>query len=119
YSIRPALVVTALVALCAAMLSSTLRAQSADSDVAVTRPVIAEDLIGVELINPVADDGFAGEAFLRKPPGNGPFPAVLLVHGGAPRWSTAALRDYSTHIHASRFLQAGYVVVAITRRDLD
>jgi dipeptidyl aminopeptidase/acylaminoacyl peptidase len=85
----------------------------------ILRPLISEATIPVEPISLVASDGFAGEAYLRKPPGEGPFPAVILVHGGAPRWDTATLRDYVVHTHATRFLAAGYVVVAITRRDLD
>ncbi|MDR2212696.1 MAG: dienelactone hydrolase family protein [Pseudomonadales bacterium] len=85
----------------------------------VLRPLISEAAIPVQEITPLASDGTPGEAFLRKPPGNGPFPAVVLIHGGAPRWSTEMLRDYALHIHASRFLEAGYVVVTMTRRDVD
>ena len=92
--------------------TATLQAQ-------IQRPVITESAIAVESITPTASDGFSGEAFLRKPPGNGPFPAVILVHGGAPRWDTTTLREFIVHTHASRFLEAGYVVVAMTRRDLD
>lgn len=88
-------------------------------DAPTLRPIIAEQDVPVESLAPVASDGFVGEAFLRKPPGQGPFPAVILVHGGAPRWSTQMLRDFAVHTHASRFLAAGYVVVAMTRRDLD
>lgn len=85
----------------------------------IVRPVINELDVPLISLAPVASDGFTGEAFLRKPPGDGPFPAVILVHGGGPRWDTATLRDFTLHIHASRFLEAGYVVVAMTRRDLD
>lgn len=99
--------------------AADVNAQAASSQDEVERPVISEAVIPVEAIVPIASDGFAGEAFLRKPPGAGPFPAVLLVHGGAPRWTTDALRDYAVGIHASRFLAAGYVIVALTRRDLD
>jgi dienelactone hydrolase len=88
-------------------------------DEQVLRPVIVEELIPLQALAPTASDGFSGEAFIRKPPGEGPFPAVVLVHGGAPRWSTQMLREYAVHIHASRFLEAGYVIVAMTRRDLD
>lgn len=83
------------------------------------QPVISEAFIAVEEISPLSVDGHGGLAFLRKPPGNGPFPAVILVHGGAPGWDRETLRDYAVHTHASRFLEAGYVVVAITRRELD
>jgi dipeptidyl aminopeptidase/acylaminoacyl peptidase len=101
-----------LMLLLALLCTSQLQAQ-------ILRPLITEAAIPVEAISPVASDGFVGEAYLRKPPGDGPFPAVILVHGGAPRWDTATLRDYVVHTHATRFLAAGYVVVAITRRDLD
>jgi dienelactone hydrolase len=85
----------------------------------VLRPVISEDAIPLMVLTPVASDGTRGEAWLRKPPGEGPFPAVILVHGGAPRWSSDLLRYYARHVHASRFLEQGYVVVTMTRRDLD
>lgn len=94
-------------------------AQSSRPDETVLRPVISEDNIPVQAIAPLAADGFAGEAFLRKPPGAGPFPVVVLIHGGAPRWPTSQLREFAVHTHASRFLEAGYAVVALTRRDLD
>jgi dienelactone hydrolase len=100
-------------------LSSALFAQSAANNDPVRRPVITETAVPVETIKPGASDGHAGLAFLRKPPGNGPFPAVILVHGGAPAWDEKTLRDFAVHIHASRFLEAGYVVIAMTRRDLD
>lgn len=107
-------------ALCAMVLLSGCSAFAQDAqDGQTMRPVIAEQDVPVESIAPVASDGFVGEAFLRKPPGQGPFPAVILVHGGAPRWTTEMLRDFAVHTHASRFLEAGYVVVAMTRRDLD
>lgn len=110
---NPRQIFTCIALFCMSLLcTATLQAQ-------ILRPVITDDAIPVELISPVASDGFAGEAFLRKPPGSGPFPAVILVHGGAPRWDTTTLRDYAVHTHATRFLATGYVVVAITRRDLD
>jgi dienelactone hydrolase len=113
--VRAASAVLSVIALLGAC---SVSAQSA-ADGQTLRPVIAEQDVPVEMLAPVASDGFVGEAFLRKPPGAGPFPAVILVHGGAPRWSTQMLRDFAVHTHASRFLEAGYVVVAMTRRDLD
>lgn len=100
-------------------LTLALRGQESDSGETVFRPVISEAVSPVQLIAPVASDGVAGEGFLRKPPGDGPFPAVVLIHGGAPRWPTAQLREFAVHTHATRFLEAGYVVVSMTRRDLD
>lgn len=101
------------------LLTSCTMAQQSVPDQIVLRPVISENSIPVQSIAPVATDNFVGEAFLRKPSGAGPFPAVVLIHGGAPRWPTSTLRDFIVHVHASRFLAAGYVVVAITRRELN
>ena len=99
------------------LLSSTVNA--AGQEDIVTYPVVSETASPLIKITPVADDGGNGMAFVRKPPGPGPFPAVLLVHGGITGWDEQTLRDYALHIHASRFLEAGYVVVSATRRDLD
>jgi len=100
----------------AGLISSALpRAQSA-----VTRPVVSEKVCPLETIAPIAGDGHRGLAVLRKPPGAGPFPVVVWFHGGiatvpAPRLETT-VRDLAT---PSRFLAAGYVVVAPTYRSRD
>ncbi len=86
---------------------------------ATTRPVISEEVAPLEAINPVAKDGHKGEAFLRKPPGDGPFPAVVLVHGGLAKWSTAQLKEHALGTWPSRFLAAGYVVADTTYRSRD
>ena len=86
---------------------------------AVTRPVITEQVSPVEQIAPVARDGYAGTAFVRRPPGPGPFPAVVIIHPGLTSWSTDALRALAAGTQASRFLAAGYVVAATTYRSRD
>lgn len=86
---------------------------------AVTRPVIAEQVSPVEQISPVARDGHAGTAFVRRPPGRGPFPAVVIIHPGLTAWSPDALRTLANGPQASRFLAAGYVVAATTYRSRD
>ena len=83
---------------------------------ATTRPVISEEVAPLEAIAPVAKDGHKGEAFLRKPPGKGPFPAVVIVHGGATAFPTAALKKFALITWPTRFLAAGYVVVVPTFR---
>ncbi|MFK7894186.1 MAG: alpha/beta hydrolase family protein [Myxococcota bacterium] len=85
----------------------------------VLSPVISEEAISVESFAPLASDGHRGEGFFRKPPGEGPFPAVILIHGGLPRRPTAQIRAYMVGTHASRFLEAGYVVAVITYRGRD
>jgi dipeptidyl aminopeptidase/acylaminoacyl peptidase len=94
-------------------------AKPADGSSQTTRPVIAEDVSPVESIAPISRDGHRGEGFVRKPPGSGPFPAVILIHGGLTRRPTEELRKYTLSTHPSRFRAAGYVVVVITYRSRD
>ena len=54
----------------------------------VTRPLVSEEVAPLESIAPTASDGSRGEGYLRKPPGPGPFPAVVLIHGGIVRWQS-------------------------------
>lgn len=92
---------------------------SAPTSSPTTRPVIPEAVSPVEPIHPIAKDGHRGEGFLRKPPGEGPFPAAILIHGGLHRRPTDELRAYTLSTHPSRFLAAGYVTVVITYRSRD
>ena len=86
----------------------------------ITRPVISEQVSPLEPIAPVARDGHRGEGFLRKPPGVGPFPAVVMIHGGLVTRPTQELKAYALDApHPSRFLAAGYVVAVITFRSRD
>jgi dipeptidyl aminopeptidase/acylaminoacyl peptidase len=86
----------------------------------ITRPVVSEEASPLEPIAPVAHDGYRGRAFLRKPPGEGPFPAVVLIHGGLTTVPSKRLREYVlTSALPSRFLAAGYVVATITYRSRD
>jgi dipeptidyl aminopeptidase/acylaminoacyl peptidase len=82
-------------------------------------PLVSEDASPVDAISPVARDGHHALGFVRKPPGAGPFPAVILIHGGAGSRPAGMLRPLATAPAASTFLAAGYVVVAITYRGRD
>ncbi len=108
--------VVCLVALISATYSA---AQQDQGNTPITRPVISEDVIPLRVITPIARDGHRGEGFLRKPPGKGPFPAVLLIHGGLPRRPTEVIRQYTLSTHPSRFLEVGYVIAVITYRGRD
>ena len=108
------LVATALIAI-----PTVLLAQPENPEQSVTRPVISETVSPLISISPIASDGNAGNGFLRKPPGKGPFPTVVLLHGGMVQWETKRLRDFMFVAHASRWLEAGYVTVAITYRSRD
>src|SRR5688572_13271726 len=86
----------------------------------ITRPTISEQVSPLERIAPVARDGHRGEGFLRKPPGVGPFPAVVMIHGGLVTRQTQELKGYVRDApHSSRFLAAGYALAVITFRSRD
>ena len=58
-------------------------------------------------------------AAVRKPPGEGPFPAVIFLHGGLGQSNMNTLRRSTTRgITESRFLAWGYVIVCATRRSI-
>jgi dipeptidyl aminopeptidase/acylaminoacyl peptidase len=85
----------------------------------VTRPVVSEDAAPIETIAPIARDGHRGQGFLRKPPGSGPFPAVVIIHGGLTTRPSADVRAHALSAQPSRFLAAGFVVAVITYRSRD
>jgi dipeptidyl aminopeptidase/acylaminoacyl peptidase len=72
------------------------------------------------VITPTAQDGHRGLGVLRKPPGKGPFPAIVHLHGGITTMPLSSLRTTATNgANPSRFLAAGYVVVVPTYRSRD
>jgi dipeptidyl aminopeptidase/acylaminoacyl peptidase len=85
----------------------------------ITHPVVSEDTSPVETISPVAEDGYRGHGLLRKPPGAGPFPAVVIIHGGLTTQSPERVRELALGVQPSRFLAAGYAVAVITYRSRD
>jgi dipeptidyl aminopeptidase/acylaminoacyl peptidase len=104
----------------AALITPLSAGQAAAQAESVTRPTVSEQAAPLEVIAPIAQDGFRGQAILRKPPGDGPFPAVVLIHGGLTTLSTESLKRYvTTRPLPSRLLAAGYVVATITYRSRD
>jgi len=85
----------------------------------ITYPVVSRDASPIEAISPVAADGHRGQGFLRKPPGAGPFPAVVIIHGGLVTLPTERVREHTLSAQPSRFLAEGYVVAVITYRSRD
>ena len=63
-------------------LAGFVRFDLAEAQSVVTRPAVSEAACPLEVITPVARDGHRGLAVLRKPPGPGPFPVAIWVHGG-------------------------------------
>jgi len=103
-----------------ATVTGLVRAGLADAQSEVTRPVVSEASSPLEVITPTAADGYRGQAVLRKPPGRGPFPAIVWIHGGITTRSLAQLESMARDLATpSRFLAAGYVFVAPTYRSRD
>lgn len=102
-----------------ALTASTLTPLAVAQTAPVTRPAVSENASPLQPIAPVARDGHRGDGFLRKPPGDGPFPALVVVHPGLTVWPTGLLRQYVASALPSRFLAAGYVVAAVTYRSRD
>lgn len=95
-------------------------AAQTDASGDITRPFISEDTAPLQPIAPIARDGHRGHGFIRQPPGAGPFPAVVIIHGGLVTVNAERLKQYwSTIPLPSRFLAAGYVVAVISYRSRD
>ncbi len=83
----------------------------------VTRPSISEQVSPVEEISIQAQDGYDVIGVVRKPPGSGPFPAVVVVHGGFYTSTLNQLRNQAlNNPTTTRFLAAGYVTMIPTFR---
>jgi dipeptidyl aminopeptidase/acylaminoacyl peptidase len=82
------------------------------------KPVeIAEMESPIQTLDAKAVDGRAVRAFWRKPKGDGPFPAIVFIHGGLTQFPEEALRRQLTvNPVVTRMLAAGYCVVQATFR---
>src|SRR4029450_9701499 len=60
----------------------------------ISRPAISAQVSPLEPTAPAARDGHRGRGFLRKPPGIGPFPVVVMIHGGLETRSAEELQKY-------------------------
>ena len=71
----------------------------------------------VQVIQTAATDGRAVKAWWRKPKGDGPFPALLFIHGGLNEFPEPSLRLHLTDNPViTRFLRSGYAVIMSTFR---
>ncbi|MDA2931358.1 prolyl oligopeptidase family serine peptidase [Acidobacteria bacterium AH-259-O06] len=84
----------------------------------ISWPWVPEEVSPLKVITGKSRDGEKATAVLRKPPGEGPFPAVVFLHGGLRKVALESLKGASmtSHTH-TRFLAAGYVTVSATFRD--
>ena len=82
------------------------------------KPVaIPESDAPILTIDAKAADGRAVRAFWRRPKGDGPFPAMVFIHGGLSQFPEAAQRDpLRSNPVVTRMLAAGFAVVQATFR---
>lgn len=85
----------------------------------VLRPVVSEEACPLRQVTVKARDGYTTVAVLRKPPGKGPFPAVVYLHGTLEHWPPERLERALRGQTLSRFLASGYVTVAPAFRGRD
>lgn len=77
-------------------------------------PVAISPVVEVKLRS---EDGVDLSFAYRKPAGKGPFPTILFFHGGGGQSNLQGLkRNLLTGAIQTRFLEAGYLTIASTRR---
>ena len=84
-----------------------------------TRPIVSEDACPLLAFFPVARDGHRGRGFLRKPPGRGPYPAIVFLPTGPTELPSSDLQEFARAPTPSRFLAAGYALLVPTYRSRD
>jgi acetyl esterase/lipase len=82
------------------------------------KPVrISESECPIQTIGATSTDGRDVRAFYRLPKGDGPFPAVIFVHGGLTQFPDTTLQQQlRDNPVITRMLDAGYTVVQATFR---
>ena len=77
-------------------------------------PVVSESAAPVQELC-ISDTAYAA---FRRPPGPGPFPTVIFMHGGHEMIELSKLKKLLRAITREQFLEWGYVVVDATRRPI-
>ena len=78
---------------------------------------LSEEISPLESFEVTSPAGVKVVGILRKPPGKGPFPALIHLHGGLKTLGMDELRQFATQRTASRFVAAGYLAVIPTVRE--
>jgi len=91
--------------------------RGAEEPAKATYPQVSETACPLEVVSIPGKAGNEVPAVLRQPPGKGPFPAIVLLHGGLSPYPLASLKQESlTRPNYTRFLAAGFVIVVPTFR---
>src|SRR5215469_5838500 len=119
-STRPGIAKLARLALgCAVVVSAgtIAAAQPAERAARVTYPQVSETACPVKVVSIPGRAGNTVTAVVRQPPGPGPFPAIVLLHGGLRPYKVETLKEESlTRPNYARFLSSGFVIVVPTFR---
>ena len=92
-------------------------AADAEEPMKVTYPQVSEVACPLKVVSIPGRDGNEVTAVVRHPPGNGPFPAIVLLHGGLSPYPLQTLRQESlTRPNYTRFLAAGFGIIVPTFR---
>jgi dipeptidyl aminopeptidase/acylaminoacyl peptidase len=103
--------------LAAAVMLSVCAVATADESVKATYPQVSEAACPLKVISISGKAGNEVTAVIRQPPGNGPFPAIVLLHGGLSPYRLETLKQESlTRPNYVRFLAAGFVIAVPTFR---
>src|SRR5262249_55507397 len=82
-----------------------------------TYPQVSEAACPMKVVSIPGKAGNEVTAVVRQPPGSGPFPAIVLLHGGLSPYRIEALKQESlSRPNYTRFLAAGFVIVVPTFR---
>src|SRR5262245_49002498 len=90
---------------------------AADEAAKGTYPQVSDAACPLKVVSIPGKAGNEVTAVVRQPPGSGPFPAIVLLHGGLSPYRLETLKNESlTRPNYTRFLAAGFVIVVPTFR---
>jgi dipeptidyl aminopeptidase/acylaminoacyl peptidase len=107
----------ALAVLVVGVLLSLSRLPAAEDAAKTTYPQVSEAACPLKIASIPGQAGNELSAVVRQPPGDGPFPAIVLLHGGLSPYRLETLKQESlTRPNYTRFLAAGFVIAVPTFR---
>jgi len=99
------------------VVQSAVAAEPTETPAKITYPQISEAACPLQVVSIRGKAGNEVTAVVRQPPGAGPFPAIVLLHGGLSPYPIEKLKDESlTRPNYTRFLAEGFVTVVPTFR---